>query len=585
MQIHELNNYNGALDSNAFTVIDNGSDTGKISIPNLLEDVNNDIDALDTRIDNLISGVTVDSEVIDARIGVNGNVYPTLGKAIRGQIEGLDNILETDIVPYGAVMTPSDSIQGAYFLDTGKYINTVGTQYWVKQYPVYKGLTYNFYGTVSLQVTAGLIAFDTDDTLENNQMLSSVIKTCGSTAISVDEDYTPTENGFIYIASVTGRGELQVTQKTKYDSARLDDIETVTAGLGNSTILTEIETGNEVMPGFYLSNTGVITAISDSVNFRIYYIPVSDGETVRLTYDNYTLLGNYAAVIFTTSMPAEGVSGAILASGSTTAQDLDVTYTANADGYLVVANGRVSLDFHFYRNVSVLSNVVNKNIKIQLFGDSITDNLYGDFKTWANLIQSYMLGYNVTVYNDAVGGSGIRGHGKSSGTTQSHQDDPYNYVWDLVTDGQTLQTDADAIVILSGTNDWAAASPLGDMSSATYSTVYGALKQIVEYISNHTEAVLFVCTIPQRYNTADQSRPTNEYGEPLNADGISLADYCEPFEKVPAFYGMPVIPLNTALGWNRLNVADFTTDGLHPNVKGDNRLAEFICAEIKKHLG
>lgn len=585
MQIHELNNYNGALDENAFTVIDNGQDTGKISVPDLLEDVNNDIDALDTRIDNLISSVTVDSEVIDARIGVNGNVYPTLGKAIRGQIEGIDEILETDIVSYGAVMTPSDSIQGAYFLDTGKYVNTVGTQYWVKQYPVYKGLTYNFYGTVSLQVTAGLIAFDTDDTLENNQMLTSVIKTCGSTAISVDEDFTPTVNGFIYIASVTGRGELQVTQKTKYDSARLDDIETVTAGLGNSTVLTEIETGNEVMPGFYLSNTGVITAISDSVNFRIYYIPVSDGETVRLTYDNYTLLGNYAAVIFTTSMPAAGVSGAILASGGTTAQDLDVSYTANADGYLVVANGRVSLDFHFYRNVSVLSNVVNKNIKIQLFGDSITDNLYGDFKTWANLIQSYMLGYNVTVYNDAVGGSGIRGHGKSSGTTQSHQDDTYNYVWDLVTDGQTLQTDADAIVILSGTNDWAAASPLGDMSSATYSTVYGALKQIVEYISNNTEAILFVCTIPQRYNTADQSRPTNEYGEPLNADGISLADYCEPFEKVPAFYGMPVIPLNTALGWNRLNVADFTTDGLHPNVKGDNRLAEFICAEIKKHLG
>lgn len=585
MQIHELNNYSGELNNGAYTIIDNGSDTGKISVPDLLEDVTNDITALDTRVDNLISGLTVDSEVIDARVGVNGNVYPTLGKAIRGQISGIDEILETDIVDYGVVMTPSDTITGAYFLDTGKYINTVGSQYIVKQYPVYKGLTYNFYGTVSLQVQAGLIAFDTDDALENNQMLSSVIKTQGPTATAVDQDYTASENGYIYIASVTGRGELQVTQKTKYDSARLDTIETVTSGIENSTVVKEIETSNEVIPGLYISAGGVLTSISDSVNFRVYYIPVKSGETVRVTYNNYTLLGNYAAVIFTTSMPAAGVSGAILASGSTTAQDLDVSYTANADGYLVVANGRVSLDFHFYREISVLSNVVNKDVKIQLFGDSITDNLYGDYKTWANLIQSYMLGYNVTVYNDAVGGSGIRGHGKSSGTTGSHQDDEYNYVWDLVTNGTTLQTDADAIVILSGTNDWSANSPLGDMSSETYSTVYGALKQILEYISEHTEAIVFVCTIPQRYNSQDQGRSTNEYGEPLNAGGISLADYCKPFEVVPAFYGMPVIPLNTALGWNRINVADFTTDGLHPNIKGDNRLAEFICAEIKKHLG
>lgn len=92
MQIHELNNFTGDLDD-AYTVVDDGSDTGKASIPAILLGVNNEIETLDSRIDNLISGVTVDSEVIDARVGADGNTYGTLGTAIRTQIANLDDDL------------------------------------------------------------------------------------------------------------------------------------------------------------------------------------------------------------------------------------------------------------------------------------------------------------------------------------------------------------------------------------------------------------------------------------------------------------------------------------------------------------
>ena len=223
-------------------------------------------------------------------------------------------------------------------------------------------------------------------------------------------------------------------------------------------------------------------------------------------------------------------------------------------------------------------------IKIQLFGDSITDNKWGDKITWANYIQQNLPDYNVTVVNDAVGGSGI-GHGASKGTTESHQTEDYNYVHDLVTDGTTLQTDANYIVILVGTNNWASGTDLGTMASTGTSTIYGALKGILEYISQHSSATVFVCTIPQRYNSVDAGRDTNANGEPLNADNVSLANYCEAFRVVSAFYGMPCIHLNEELGWNRLNISYFSGDGLHPNMRGDKMLSAFICAEIAKHIG
>ena len=90
MQIHELNNFIDSLD-NAYAAVDNGNDTGKVSIPTILSGVKSEINNLDDRIDNLISGVTVDSEVIDARVGADGKTYSTLGTAIRTQIENVED--------------------------------------------------------------------------------------------------------------------------------------------------------------------------------------------------------------------------------------------------------------------------------------------------------------------------------------------------------------------------------------------------------------------------------------------------------------------------------------------------------------
>lgn len=97
MQIHELDKYTGSLGSEAYLAIDNGTDTGKLSTEDLLSNAYESIDELGTtlskRIDNIIAGGTAPSaaEIVDARLGANGTVYPSLGDAIRAQVEELQD--------------------------------------------------------------------------------------------------------------------------------------------------------------------------------------------------------------------------------------------------------------------------------------------------------------------------------------------------------------------------------------------------------------------------------------------------------------------------------------------------------------
>lgn len=100
MQIHELNNYNGDLNSNAYLAVDNGTDTGKVSTTKLLESVNENVsdlgDFLNARIDNIIAGgdAPSEAEIIDARLGYDGAAYPSLGDAIRAQTSDLNSDFE-----------------------------------------------------------------------------------------------------------------------------------------------------------------------------------------------------------------------------------------------------------------------------------------------------------------------------------------------------------------------------------------------------------------------------------------------------------------------------------------------------------
>lgn len=98
MQIHELNNYKGTLDSSAYLAVDNGSDTGKVSTTELLAETNAAVSHLNGRIDNIIAGGEAPSasEIVDARYGADGVTYPSLGAAIRDQVTDLKSDLSNE---------------------------------------------------------------------------------------------------------------------------------------------------------------------------------------------------------------------------------------------------------------------------------------------------------------------------------------------------------------------------------------------------------------------------------------------------------------------------------------------------------
>lgn len=107
MQIHELNNYTGDLGNAAYLVVDDGADTGKLTVDRLLEgtskqikSLENNLSEVDTdlngRIDNIIAGGAAPSaaEIIDARRGADGVNYSSLGAAVRSQVSDLNDDIE-----------------------------------------------------------------------------------------------------------------------------------------------------------------------------------------------------------------------------------------------------------------------------------------------------------------------------------------------------------------------------------------------------------------------------------------------------------------------------------------------------------
>ena len=261
------------------------------------------------------------------------------------------------------------------------------------------------------------------------------------------------------------------------------------------------------------------------------------------------------------------------------------------------ASAQASQKVITYQSATIYSsesydNPVKMPIKIQLFGDSITDDIRvvngseTTITTWASKITEYMPDYDLTIINSAVGGSGI-GHGKSP--TARYSTKTYNYVHDLVTDG-TLVTDCDVITMLIGTNNWrgeggGSFGTLGELGDDTVSTFYGAANLVCKYISENTNALFIIITPPQRYNSSDQTSPTNSLGEVLNGSNHTLKDYCKALKEVAALYGYPVIDLNDELGWNKYNVGDYTSDGLHPSATKCGLITRKICGALKMFIG
>lgn len=209
-------------------------------------------------------------------------------------------------------------------------------------------------------------------------------------------------------------------------------------------------------------------------------------------------------------------------------------------------------------------------VKIQTFGDSITDNHWGDNSSWVSFISDNISSESLTVINSAVAGAAIglsRGSDilsqVTSGCTRSDG-----------SDAPPLDTEADIVVVFGGTNDYSAGVPIED--------VRNNLADIFEFISYYSRAKILFCTPLQRYNGADQGFNTNDEGVPINPLGKTLREYCEELISVCVRFSVPICDLNAEANLNRFNLTRYSSDGLHPNIDGDAYLSKIICKRIKE---
>ncbi|MBR3333740.1 MAG: SGNH/GDSL hydrolase family protein [Clostridia bacterium] len=501
--------------------------------------------------------------------------------------------LKTDTAVNGAyarknVKVTIATLSGYYLNDGGRLIGGQGSNLTVSYSSVTAGEVVNLFGEDVKLYGAYSLAVFSENLLSAGDLGDEVILLGSNTLDDYNKNYVCPKNGYVYTAYVTisGFGKIEL-YSTEAASSLIGEFD----AKAFEWIASE-EISSTAYNKKYIDTDFKIKAINNEV-FYVDKFAVEANKTYIVKSDYFKLQAALPIAGFGTGdIDSDQTLLRIIGNETaTTYTAYNVAYTAPANGYIYVAFADVSGSqrMKVYEADSVvkglyeLTNSSLLPLKVQVFGDSISDETWRtDQTTWVTLLSQYLTQRTLEITNNAVGGSGI-GHGKSSGSR--YTDLEFNFVYDLVTNDSIFKTDSDIIVMLVGTNDWAAGRYLGQWGDTTPSSFYGYARAITEYIATNTASLFIICTPIGRWNSADAERELNENGEPLNSSGKTLREFCDALVQTANYYEVPVLDLNRVLGWNRYNVRRFCSDGLHPTASGARWLSAIISNEIKFHIG
>lgn len=142
-----------------------------------------------------------------------------------------------------------------------------------------------------------------------------------------------------------------------------------------------------------------------------------------------------------------------------------------------------------------------------------------------------------------------------------------------------MDDDAEVICVHCTTNDWNYDwTPLGDFSSTSVNTYYGALKQLIENLiaKYPTKTIIFLTPL---------KRAQDPYNQPdsQNANGKTLKDYRDILIEVCEYYGIPTIDLWAISGLNpylssQANLFDVVKT--HPLTVGHKKMGDIVASQI-----
>ncbi len=209
-----------------------------------------------------------------------------------------------------------------------------------------------------------------------------------------------------------------------------------------------------------------------------------------------------------------------------------------------------------------------KNAKINFLGDSITEGVgtSGVGYRYCDLIAKK---YGLAEMRNY----GISGTRFAKNTAKS---DPPSFDLDFCMRALEMDRDADAVVVFGGTNDFGHGdAPFGKYEDTDDCTFCGALRTLLtKLMTKYPYATIVMMTPLHRLS---ENVTTNEIGLPCRP----LRDYVEMEKRMAAEFSVPVLDLWSVSGIQPAIPANFiayTADGLHPNDRGAERVADRLIA-------
>ena len=257
-----------------------------------------------------------------------------------------------------------------------------------------------------------------------------------------------------------------------------------------------------------------------------------------------------SSTYITSGVSVKGINSWVFANdGQDTEEILRLTGKLFQSSSFIVKESLVS------ETASKLLSKFNKK-KLVTYGDSITAN-----GGWQDYIRKY-LNLN-SVVNKGIGGTFVCQKNGSSSAFCS------------ISRIETVDSDADAVIIMGGTNDAGQGYEIGDL---TYDNGFdvtkfkGALATTVRLMQSQCpNADIFVASPLGGRGTAGQTEDM-----PVYANGLTTYDYAKACKEVAEFFCIPYIPIFEECFINPWNRTKYIADSVHPNNAGKKRIAEVM---------
>ena len=210
-----------------------------------------------------------------------------------------------------------------------------------------------------------------------------------------------------------------------------------------------------------------------------------------------------------------------------------------------------------------------KGLKVNFLGDSITEGT-GASCPETRFVNVFAAKTGAVARNYGIGGTRIAIQQTPSVKTRYDQ-----YFGGRV---DAMDPDADVVVVFGGTNDFGHGDALfGDVdgTDTDENNFCGAVRALIVRLMERypDKEIVFMTPLHRK----SECVTTNEIGLPCHV----LADYVDALRRITAAYGVPCLDLWSTSGIAPrvpVNCKTYTADGLHPNDRGMERVADRLIA-------